>query len=128
MLIAASLVNSLASQFRSSKLPLGVFLGFVGEIVIIRFVGDEDVLRQPQARRGVERARHDAQMIAAYGAPEQVTAADAAKSTLGRLRGTIPSKRRILLENEIIEAAIRGGDKIPAGAPALRAVATHNGP
>src|SRR5580704_11540359 len=104
-----------------------MLLGVVVEIVIIRFVGDEDVFCKPQARRRVERAGHDAEMVAVDGPPEEVASADAAKSPLGALRGTVPAKAVVALERDVPQAAIRGGDEIAAGAPTLRAVAGDDG-
>src|SRR4029077_9719849 len=111
----------------ATRLPLRMFLGVVVEIVIIRFVGDEDVFCKPQARRRVERAGHDAEMVAVDGPPEEVASADAAKSPLGALRGTIPAKPAVAPERDVPQAAIRGGDEIAAGAPTLRAVAGDDG-
>src|SRR5580704_4004939 len=104
-----------------------MLLGVVVEIVIIRFVGDEDVFGEPQARRRVERAGHDAEMVAVDGPPEEIASADAAKPSLGALRGAVPAKAVVALERDVLQAAIGGGDEIAAGAPALRAVAGDDG-
>jgi hypothetical protein len=97
----------------------------IHDVVIVRFVGDENVLLQLELSRRIQGPSHNARPSAPMlkWAPEKIAAASAAKTPLRAVGRCEPYKRFVFFECYAVGVGARSGDEVTACPPALGAVA-----
>ena len=103
-----------------------IFLGqIVIDFVIVRFISDEDVFNQCDVGGRIEGSGRNGGPVLVVRPPKQVPAADTAKSPFSGFRRLVPDETFGRRQREISVRHAGHGGVVPAGSPALRAVAGY---